>query len=51
MVHFGDGKTELLYFSEETDLALMCDGAWKNMGATPFEDKESEDKGSEGKDK
>jgi hypothetical protein len=27
-----------MFYSKETDRALMCDGAWKSMGAVPFED-------------
>jgi hypothetical protein len=28
--------------AKETDLALMCDGAWKQMGVEPFDDNEVE---------
>jgi hypothetical protein len=27
-----------MFYSKETDRALMCDDAWKSMGAEPFED-------------
>jgi hypothetical protein len=27
-----------LFETKEKDEALMCDGAWRNLGATPFED-------------
>ncbi|KAI5860064.1 FAD/NAD(P)-binding domain-containing protein [Durotheca rogersii] len=34
----GDGKTELLFRAKDKDVALMVDGVWKRLGATPFED-------------
>ncbi|KAI1294111.1 hypothetical protein F5Y03DRAFT_320354 [Xylaria venustula] len=39
VTHIGDfSGTELLFLAKEKDLALMSGGAWKHMGATPFED-------------
>ena len=38
MTNLGDGSTELLFNSKETDDALMSARAWKQMGAVPFED-------------
>jgi NADH dehydrogenase FAD-containing subunit len=38
ITHFGDGKSELLFSHRETDPALMCAGAWRSLGAKPFED-------------
>jgi hypothetical protein len=38
VTHFENGKTELLFPAKETDPALMCDDAWKTLGAIPFED-------------
>ncbi|KAF1812368.1 FAD/NAD(P)-binding domain-containing protein [Eremomyces bilateralis CBS 781.70] len=54
VTHFGDGKTELVFPGKETDPALMCDGTWRHMGVTPFEDSswpqgESEGVGSSAK--
>ena len=40
VTHFGDGKTELAFYSKEKDPALMSARAWLNMGAVPFEDPE-----------
>jgi hypothetical protein len=30
--------TEFLFTAKEKDITLMSRGAWKHMGATPFED-------------
>lgn len=38
VLQFWDGKSELLFPSQETDLALMSDGTWVKMGAKPFVD-------------
>ncbi|GAB1313713.1 hypothetical protein MFIFM68171_03923 [Madurella fahalii] len=38
ITHFWDGKGELLFPGKETDLALMCDGAWTAVAAKPFQD-------------
>ncbi|KAI1749019.1 FAD/NAD(P)-binding domain-containing protein [Xylaria castorea] len=39
VIHMGDfNGTELLFPAKEKDLALMSGGAWKHMGATPFQD-------------
>ncbi|KAK3388018.1 hypothetical protein B0H63DRAFT_413341 [Podospora didyma] len=38
ITHFWDGKSELLFPGKETDLALMCDGAWSAVSAKPFDD-------------
>ncbi|KAK3356696.1 hypothetical protein B0T25DRAFT_497387 [Lasiosphaeria hispida] len=38
IMQFWDGKSELLFSSKETDLALMCRGAWSAIGAKPFVD-------------
>ncbi|KAI1424261.1 hypothetical protein F5Y12DRAFT_459955 [Xylaria sp. FL1777] len=39
VTHIGDfSGTELLFPAKEKDLALMSGGAWKHMGATPFQD-------------
>ncbi|KAK1750342.1 apoptosis-inducing factor 2 [Echria macrotheca] len=38
ITHFWDGKSELSFPGKETDLALMCDGAWSAVATTPFED-------------
>ncbi|KAI8627489.1 FAD/NAD(P)-binding domain-containing protein [Xylariaceae sp. FL1651] len=39
VVHVEDfGSTELLFRAKEKDIALMSGGAWKHMGATPFQD-------------
>ncbi|SPO05558.1 uncharacterized protein DNG_08245 [Cephalotrichum gorgonifer] len=38
--HFGDGKTELLFFQKETDPALMSERTWRTMGVRPYEDPE-----------
>ncbi|KAI0543648.1 FAD/NAD(P)-binding domain-containing protein [Xylaria curta] len=43
VIHTEDfNDTELLFTVKEKDLALMSGGAWKRMGATPFQD-DSED--------
>ncbi|TRX95915.1 hypothetical protein FHL15_003057 [Xylaria flabelliformis] len=43
VIHMEDfNGTELLFTAKEKDLALMSRGAWKRMGATPFQD-EAED--------
>jgi len=38
ITHFGDGDSELLFAHRETDPALMCAGAWRSLGAKPFDD-------------
>ncbi|EHK44202.1 hypothetical protein TRIATDRAFT_87269 [Trichoderma atroviride IMI 206040] len=38
VTHLGDGNSELLFASKETDEALMSAMAWSRMGAKPFED-------------
>ncbi|TGJ77598.1 hypothetical protein E0Z10_g10673 [Xylaria hypoxylon] len=39
VTHIGDfSGTELLFPAKEKDLALMSGGAWKHMGASPFQD-------------
>ncbi|KAK5625483.1 hypothetical protein RRF57_001199 [Xylaria bambusicola] len=39
VTHIGDfDGTELLFSTQDRDLALMSGGAWKHMGATPFQD-------------
>lgn len=38
VTHFGGNEVELLFPGTETDLALMCDGAWRAFGAVPFDD-------------
>ncbi|KAL1850463.1 hypothetical protein VTK73DRAFT_9655 [Phialemonium thermophilum] len=38
ILQFWDGKNELLFPSVDKDVALLADGAWKNMGAEPFTD-------------
>ncbi|KAJ8123982.1 hypothetical protein ONZ43_g194 [Nemania bipapillata] len=39
VTHIGDfNGTELLFSAKEKDSALMAGGAWKHMGATPFQD-------------
>ncbi|KAK4108052.1 FAD/NAD(P)-binding domain-containing protein [Canariomyces notabilis] len=38
VTQFWDGEEELLFHGKETDLALMCDGAWTSVAAKPFED-------------
>ncbi|KAL2131961.1 hypothetical protein VTI74DRAFT_4416 [Chaetomium olivicolor] len=38
ITHFWDGKSELLFPGQETDPALMCDGAWTAVAAKPFQD-------------
>ncbi|KAI0474233.1 FAD/NAD(P)-binding domain-containing protein [Xylaria cf. heliscus] len=39
VVHVGDfSGTELLFASKDKDQTLMVGGAWKHMGATPFQD-------------
>ncbi|EEP82858.1 predicted protein [Uncinocarpus reesii 1704] len=38
ITHFGNGQAELLFHAKEKDIALMSEGAWRAMGATPFED-------------
>ncbi|RWA08573.1 hypothetical protein EKO27_g6540 [Xylaria grammica] len=39
VTHIGDfSGTEMLFPAKEKDLALMSGGAWKHMGATPFQD-------------
>ena len=43
VIHIEDfNGTEFLFTAKEKDLALMSGGAWKRMGATPFQD-DSED--------
>ncbi|KAL7622745.1 hypothetical protein AAE478_006423 [Parahypoxylon ruwenzoriense] len=37
----GDGNTEFLFPTKEKDVALMAKGAWKKLGARPFEDDDS----------
>lgn len=38
VLQFWDGKSEMLFPSEEKDLALMVDSVWTKMGAKPFDD-------------
>ncbi|KAF2972042.1 hypothetical protein GQX73_g1608 [Xylaria multiplex] len=39
VTHIGDfSGTEMLFPAKEKDLALMAGGAWKHMGAIPFQD-------------
>ncbi|KAK3683317.1 hypothetical protein B0T22DRAFT_411239 [Podospora appendiculata] len=38
MVHFWDGKAEMVWHGDETDPAMMCDEAWTNIQAEPFVD-------------
>ncbi|KAK4222465.1 hypothetical protein QBC38DRAFT_489790 [Podospora fimiseda] len=38
ITQFWDGTEELLFPNKDSDLALMCDGAWSALGAKPFED-------------
>ncbi|KAI1817026.1 FAD/NAD(P)-binding domain-containing protein [Poronia punctata] len=39
VTHIGDfNGTEMLFPAKEKDVALMSGGAWKHLGATPFED-------------
>ncbi|KAK3320494.1 hypothetical protein B0T19DRAFT_477754 [Cercophora scortea] len=38
MVHFWNGKAEMSWHGEETDPAMMCDEAWTNIQAEPFDD-------------
>ncbi len=39
MTHIGDfNGTELLFPAKEKELDLMSGRAWKNLGATPFQD-------------
>ncbi|GAP85205.1 putative apoptosis-inducing factor 2 [Rosellinia necatrix] len=39
VTHVGDfSGTELLFPSKEKDVALMAGGAWRHMGATPFQE-------------
>nr|KMM69653.1 hypothetical protein CPAG_05967 [Coccidioides posadasii RMSCC 3488] len=39
ITHFEQRSTaELLFHAKEKDIALMAEGAWRNMGATPFEE-------------
>ncbi|KAL8408898.1 hypothetical protein RB594_007362 [Gaeumannomyces avenae] len=38
IMQFGDGKTEFFWHSKEKDVALGIDGAWRHLGAVPFED-------------
>ncbi|KAK4159906.1 hypothetical protein QBC43DRAFT_326311 [Cladorrhinum sp. PSN259] len=38
ITQFWDGNEELLFPSKDSDLALMCDGAWSALGAKPFDD-------------
>ncbi|KAK3988932.1 hypothetical protein QBC44DRAFT_242610 [Cladorrhinum sp. PSN332] len=38
ITQFWDGNEELLFPHKDSDLALMCDGAWSALGAKPFED-------------
>ncbi|KAK7992787.1 hypothetical protein PG996_012186 [Apiospora saccharicola] len=42
--HVSDGKTELCWHSKERNLALMSAGAWKRLGAKPFEDHDGSEK-------
>ncbi|RFU78998.1 apoptosis-inducing factor [Trichoderma arundinaceum] len=39
VTHLGDGNSELLFPSKETDDALMSAMCWSRMGEKPFEDK------------
>ncbi|KAL8381589.1 hypothetical protein RB595_005733 [Gaeumannomyces hyphopodioides] len=38
IVQFGDEKTEFFWHSKDKDVALGVDGAWRHLGAVPFED-------------
>ncbi|KAI8953266.1 hypothetical protein F4801DRAFT_576720 [Xylaria longipes] len=39
VIYVGDfNGTECIFSAKEKDLALMSGGAWKNLGATPFQD-------------
>ncbi|KAK5655207.1 hypothetical protein OQA88_6106 [Cercophora sp. LCS_1] len=38
VTHFFDGSEQLSFPGKETDLALMCDGAWAAVAAPPFDD-------------
>ncbi|KAI0435576.1 hypothetical protein F4803DRAFT_308805 [Xylaria telfairii] len=38
VTHYGDGKSELLFRSKETDAELMSAMCWSRMGRKPFED-------------
>lgn len=38
VTHFFDGTEQLSFRGKETDLALMCDGAWAAVASPPFED-------------
>ncbi|KAI0902926.1 hypothetical protein F4823DRAFT_340748 [Ustulina deusta] len=38
VTHYGDGKSELLFYGTETDEALMSAMCWSRMGQKPFED-------------
>ncbi|KAK8131558.1 FAD/NAD(P)-binding domain-containing protein [Apiospora sp. TS-2023a] len=42
--HVGDGKTELFWHSKEKNIDLMSVGAWKRLGAKPFEDHDGSEK-------
>ncbi|KAK5995481.1 Fe-regulated protein 8 [Cladobotryum mycophilum] len=41
--HLGDGNSELIFNSKETDDALMSASCWSRLGAKPFEDPYMED--------
>lgn len=43
MTHFSDGRTELLIRNKEKDETLMVGQVWTYMGATPFEDGDTND--------
>ncbi|KAK1248671.1 hypothetical protein MKX08_006891 [Trichoderma sp. CBMAI-0020] len=50
VTHLGDGNSELLFPSKETDEALMSAMAWSRMGAKPFEDAYMDAHAAEGGD-
>ncbi|KAL6827622.1 hypothetical protein V8C40DRAFT_242389 [Trichoderma camerunense] len=47
VTHLGDGTSELLFPSKETDEALMSAMCWSRMGEKPFEDKYMDDHSAE----
>lgn len=38
VTHMGDGKSELVWETQEKDEALMAAQVWSMFGETPFED-------------